>query len=300
MMTDLPINSLGWLLVDEAGQALPQAAVGAIMRAKKSIIVGDPLQIPPVVSLPSRLNNEICKFFKINHSAWTAPDASAQTLADQAAVFQATFRSDQGRRPVGIPLLVHRRCHEPMFGMSNRIAYDNQMVHAVGERFNSGIDFILGSSAWFNVNGQSETKYCPSEGHTVIRLLEKLADCGLSDPDIFIITPFRTIAQELRQLLKANAQLFNDFKTDQDTWIENRVGTIHTVQGREADTVILVLGAPMDAQRGARAWASNTPNIFNVAVSRARQNLYVIGSHGAWSRMGHARELAEHLPVLFL
>lgn len=132
MLGDLPAGSIGWLLIDEAGQALPQAAVGAIMRAKRSIVVGDPLQIPPVVTLPERLNSEICKFFKVDKSVWAAPDASAQTLTDQESRFQAAFRSDRGPRCVGIPLLVHRRCQEPMFGILNRIAYDGQMVHAPG------------------------------------------------------------------------------------------------------------------------------------------------------------------------
>jgi hypothetical protein len=40
-------------------------------------------------------------------------------------------------------------------------------------------------------------------------------------------------------------------------------------------------------------WAAGTPNILNVAVSRAKQNLYVVGSYGAWSGVGHARELAS-------
>jgi hypothetical protein len=94
--------------------------MGAVMRAKRSIVVGDPLQIPPVVTLPERLNAEVCKFFKIDKPVWAAPDASAQTLADRASRFQAAFRSDRGLRRVGIPLLVHRRCQEPMFGISNQ------------------------------------------------------------------------------------------------------------------------------------------------------------------------------------
>lgn len=134
MFGDLPPESIGWLLVDEAGQAVPQAAVGAIMRAKRSIVVGDPLQIPPVVSLPEKLNVEICKFFDIDQSEWSAPAASTQTLADQASRFKSTFVMDVGDREVGLPLLVHRRCQNPMFDVSNSIAYAGQMVHAVGPK----------------------------------------------------------------------------------------------------------------------------------------------------------------------
>jgi len=65
------------------------------------------------------------------------------------------------------------------------------------------------------------------------------------------------------------------------------------VQGRQADTVILVLGAPESAQARARSWAANSPNIINVAVSRAQQNFYVVGSRGAWGGIGHATELAN-------
>ena len=110
MLRDLPPGSIGWLLIDEAGQALPQAAVGAIMRAKRSIVVGDPIQVPPIVTLPERLNSGICKFFNIDDHVWSAPEASAQTLADHASRFQAAFRLGHRERRVGVPLLVHRRC----------------------------------------------------------------------------------------------------------------------------------------------------------------------------------------------
>ena len=50
-----------------------------------------------------------------------------------------------------------------------------------------------------------------------------------------------------------------------------RVGTIHTVQGREAEAVIFVLGAPNADQTGARAWAGKEPNLLNVAVTRAKE-----------------------------
>lgn len=292
MLGDLPAGSIGWLLIDEAGQALPQAAVGAVMRAKRSIVVGDPLQIPPVVTLPERLNSEICKFFKVDKPVWAAPEASTQTLADRASRFQASFRSDQGPRRVGIPLLVHRRCQEPMFGISNRIAYDGQMVHAPGSRNAGTIGATLGPSTWLDVDGDADSKWCPAEGELVVALLKKMASADITEPDLFIITPFRIVAQELRRRLEREAALFTALKVDIREWATNRIGTIHTVQGREADSVILVLGAPKASQNGARSWAAGTPNILNVAVSRAKQNLYVVGSYGAWSGVGHAREVA--------
>jgi hypothetical protein len=297
MFGDLPAGSIGWLLIDEAGQALPQAAAGAVMRARRSIVVGDPLQIPPVVSLPQRLNSEICKFLKVDNLTWAAPDASAQTVADRASRFQAAFRSDQGRRQVGIPLLVHRRCQEPMFGISNRIAYDGQMVQAAGASNPGAIGRALGPSGWINVDGEATSKWCQAEGDVVVDLLKQISAAGIKEPNIFIITPFRIVAQELRRQLEGETALFSDLHVHVREWTRDRVGTIHTVQGREADTVIVVLGAPNASQNGARSWAAGTPNILNVAVSRAQQNLYVIGSLGAWSGIGHGRELASGLPL---
>ncbi len=132
MLGDLPPHTLGWLLIDEAGQATPQAAIGAILRAKRTIAVGDPLQIQPVVSLPERLNADICDFFKVNELDWAAPAASTQTLTDRASRHQSSFETVAGERRVGLPLLVHRRCQNPMFAISNKIAYAAQMVQVVG------------------------------------------------------------------------------------------------------------------------------------------------------------------------
>lgn len=247
MLGDLPPESLGWLLIDEAGQALPQAAVGAIMRAKGTIVVGDPMQIPPVVSLPERLNVEICSFFKVNRALWAAPVSSAQTLADRASRLRSAFRSDQGLRHVGIPLLVHRRCQEPMFGVSNAIAYDGQMVHAVGAKKPGEVGRALGPSRWLDIDGEAQSKWCPEEGELTVKQLVELARHGIADPDLFIISPFRIVAREMRQRLLKERELLRAFEAP-PRWCEDRIGTIHTFQGREAETVILLLGAPKASQ----------------------------------------------------
>lgn len=293
MFGDLPPESIGWLLIDEAGQSLPQAAVGAIMRAKRSVVVGDPLQIPPVVSLPKKLNTEICKFFDIDEIEWSAPAASTQTLADQASRFKSTFITDMGDREVGLPLLVHRRCQNPMFDVSNAIAYAGQMVHAVGPRKPGAIGSALGPSRWIDMNGDAETKWSPDEGEAVIRMLGALAAAGVTDPDLFIITPFKIVEQEMHRRLYREGDLLRALGVKSDAWSRDRVGTIHTFQGREADTVILLLGAPRATQYRARQWAASPPNIINVAVSRAKQNLYVVGSAAAWAGAGTSLQILQ-------
>jgi len=87
------------------------------------VIVGDPVQIEPVVTLPGTLTQNICRRFGVDPDLYNAPEASAQTLADSATAYFAEFETRSGSRSVGVPLLVHRRCEEPMFGISNAIAY---------------------------------------------------------------------------------------------------------------------------------------------------------------------------------
>jgi superfamily I DNA and/or RNA helicase len=68
------------------------------------------------------------------------------------------------------------------------------------------------------------------------------------------------------------------------------------MQGKEADVVILALGTHPD-RPWARNWAAETPNLLNVAVSRARRRLYVVGNREAWRTMKYFSILAELLPV---
>ena len=294
MLGDLPPDTIGRLLIDEAGQATPQAAVGAILRAKRTIAVGDPLQIQPVVSLPERLNADICDFFNVNERDWTAPAASTQTLTDRASRYQSSFEAIAEERRVGLPLLVHRRCQNPMFTISNKIAYAGQMVQVAGPR-KLNVEAVLGASTWIDVEGEADSKWSPAEGRAVIDLLTRLVS-ATETPDIFVISPFRIVMHEMARALENRPDLLRRFSRNGTQWLKDHVGTIHTFQGREADTVILLLGAPAESQNGAREWAAGTPNILNVAVSRAKQNLYVVGSQKAWSSVGLASHMSNELP----
>ena len=288
MFGDLPAETFGWLFVDEAGQAVPQAAVGALFRAKRAVVVGDPVQIEPVVTLPDGLTSALCLHFGVDPDRFNAPVASVQTLADAATPFMAEFHGRHGSRSVGVPLLVHRRCSEPMFGIANAVAYDHLMVQAKRPG-DSAIGEILGPSAWIDVRGGAVEKWCPEEGEVVLEMLRRLARSG-APSDLYLVTPFVVVADNLRQLVR-QVDLGGWLEKSAE-WAKQHVGTVHTVQGREAEAVILVLGAPAPEQAGARNWAGGRPNLLNVAVTRAKERLYVVGNRELWREAGVFRELA--------
>ncbi|HEV3437457.1 MAG TPA: AAA domain-containing protein [Gemmata sp.] len=78
-------------------------------------------------------------------------------------------------------------------------------------------------------------------------------------------------------------------------WETERIGTVHTAQGREAEGVIFVLGASAPIQEGARNWAGGRPNLLNVAVTRAKEVLYVVGNRHLWREAGVFRILEAQL-----
>ncbi len=293
MFSRLAPETLGWLLVDEAGQAVPQACVGAMMRTKRSVVVGDPLQIEPVVTLPNSLTEEICSFFGIDALKYNAPEASVQTVADAASRFCARFPIGSGHRDVGAPLLVHRRCDSPMFDISNEIAYSNLMVQAKSP---SPQNELLGRSAWIDVVGKAgPDKWCADEAAALINMLRKLKAAG-AEPDLYVVTPFVIIQDNLRREI-LNSGVLDDWVQKPSSWVWEHVGTVHTVQGREAKIVFFVLGAQMASQNGARAWAGGRPNLVNVAVTRAKDSLYVIGNRQLWKSAGVFAALDRYLPA---
>lgn len=266
-------EGLGWLLIDEAGQAAPQQAVPALWRSRRAVVVGDPLQLTPIVSAPFSLQESLRQPWQVA-AKWAPGLPSAQSLADAAS----RYGSYIGKLWVGAPLLVHRRCDEPMFSVCNRIAYNDDMVH--GKPVSAGADGL--QSEWRDVRGTEATEHwLREEGDALDELLIELRRKGVDPADIFLISPFRTVVNELYK--RANG----DFSKMQ-------AGTIHTVQGKEAKVVILVLGGNPGRQ-GAKQWASEAPNLLNVAASRAKKHLYIIGNREEWSKYPFFSEASQAL-----
>jgi hypothetical protein len=310
MFASLGQESLGWVFVDEAGQAAPQYAAGAIWRARRAVVVGDPMQLEPVISIPEKSQRDIAASFGLS-ATWLAPRASVQTLADRVAGHGTLLYQGEQEVWVSAPLRVHRRCDDPMFSLCNQIAYNDLMVNGVHRpyspddlytaapdpigidptgRENQGIVIpeprlapVVVQSHW--ADEPATTPGTHLQSNQIRRLksaLGYLNRSGVDDKDIIAISPFREVADQLRSMASSRPGL--------------RAGTIHTAQGREAPVVILVLGGAPD-KPGAKAWAAERPNLVNVAASRAKRRLYVIGDHAAWSKHPYFRELAATLPV---
>ena len=272
----LGAEMIGWLLMDEAGQVPTSHAAPALWWARRAIVVGDPRQLEPIMATPSRIQHALAADDEMR-AHFLPSHGSLQTTADRQNPLGAWLAPTEGADDwVGAPLRVHRRCASPMFEIANEIAYGGLMVQGTPPN-----NRHLPASAWIDVPGQQPARgnSVPREIDACARLIEVLFQQGLASEDVFLLSPFREVVAALRRVPGHRVAA---------------CGTVHTVQGREADVVVLVLGG----SPGARQWVISKPNLLNVAVTRARQRLYVIGNRRAWSRLPYAEVLTRHLPSL--
>ncbi|RYZ37546.1 MAG: hypothetical protein EOO71_27520 [Myxococcaceae bacterium] len=92
---------------------------------------------------------------------------------------------------------------------------------------------------------------------------------------------FETVADHLRRLILQGGVLRGQVD-DPEAWVQSRVGVIDALNGRDAEAVLFVLGASADAQRKERDWAARQLNPLNATVTRAREQLYVVGHRKLW------------------
>ena len=277
MCKNLEAETLGHLFIDEAGQALPQAAVGAIYRSRHVMVVGDPLQIKPVLTLDSNTLYMLGGHFGVTEKYLSA-SASVQTLVDAASQYGFYRTQDKSEDSwIGIPLWVHRRCRYPMFTISNKISYDKFMVQGM-EKY--------GKTGWFDVGGTANNKYVEEQGEFLLQKLREMIDKNPKILDkkekdvIYVITPFSNVAYQLSQKLRKI-----HFTRYDEHGKPTNVGTVHTFQGKEAPIVFFVLGADRQSS-GAARWAVTEANILNVAATRAKEEFYIIGDRKLYLGLG--------------
>ena len=295
-------GSLGWLLAERTGQVPPQHVLGALWRADRAVLAGDPLQAQAESPLPWCGQQAVLRALEVDEE-WAPARSCAQRVADRLARHGTWLPVEapdgSGRLWVGAPLRVQRRSDRPILEAANDIAYDGLLVCGAPVR-----ETFPGADGWYDVRPgaggaapahgshgshghRSAGHWIPAEGEALLSLLTSLRAAGVAAAEVRVISPFRAVAA---MAARVYCGVFGEVSPEE---LRTRVGTVHTV--REGDVVALVLGGD-PARPDARAFASQAPNLLNSAVGRARRRLYVIGNRETWESLPYFDVLARRLP----
>lgn len=272
-------EAFGWLLIDEAGQATPQAAVGAIWRARRVVAVGDPLQLEPVLTTLHSAQAQLRDHHGVS-DIWLPDQLSVQVLADRVTQVGTTVQRDEEDLWVGAPLRVHRRCDEPMFSVVNDAVYHGLMIHgAAGRRDVLGVledderepeplvlDRPVPEGFWADVRtDEVDGRWIPAEGEAAVWILRNLVERhGISPKDILVLAPFRAVAKQLEDLARKKIPGGKQITS----------GTVHVSQGKQAPVVVLVLAGTTSAPApgppsGPTCSTSRSPALSTASTSLA-------------------------------
>ncbi|MFY1668540.1 AAA domain-containing protein [Plantactinospora sp. WMMB334] len=275
------------VLVDEVGAAtIPETLLAVSRATTTAVLLGDFMQLGPVLPRPIATSDR--------------PDVQRWLCDDVFGLCGITVAADAITHP-GCTVLdeQHRFGHDVMH-VANAVAYDGLLRAAPNIRVRDTDDpeivlidtDRLGDLAIVRATGPSKG-WWPA-GALISRAL---ADYHRSRGEtIGVITPYNLQAE-------ATLEAFRDREETGSQFTE--VGTAHRFQGREFDVVVLDLVeddaqprwiAQASASRG--GYAREGLKLFNVAVTRTKNRLYLIGSR---RRLEHAppdTALARVAPLL--
>lgn len=264
------------VIIDEASQCEIPPVIPALYRARGVTVIGDPKQFPPVITMRETRHAYI-RYQK-------------NRLVEMPERFD--FMVGNAFELVTAPPLMlreHFRCHEDIAGYFNDEYYNDKLrVRTNTERleFPSNMGFKR-AVAWRDVCDSLD-----GEIAEVRKILDDLKQNGY-EGSIGIISPFRKVANHLKRELHGHPLIKN----------AEDVNTANGFQGGERDLIIFVLGLTSATARGEEWYAVAKENeyIYNVAVSRARACLIVVGDkkHASKSDSAKLRKLAaiEQRPV---
>lgn len=250
------------VVVDEASQCDIASAIPLIYRAKQLVVIGDPLQLKHISKVESyeerylqdKLNLSTYQFNYVNNSLYDHCDSLAK-ISKMSSVL----------------LTEHFRCHPEIINYSNEIFYRIKFGQDLTVKTKAE-DFIIEPKGiyWVDVVGtqHNERNSNIAEVDKAIALATSLA-AKHPNASIGITTPFRHQANELKERIPEH--------------IRNRVtaDTVHRYQGDEKDIMILSLVVTGNSSPGKVNWINNkVPYLINVAVTRARNTLYIVGNAG--------------------
>lgn len=204
---------------------------------------------------------------------------------------------------IGILLWVHRHCIELMFSLANNRTYNGRMIHADSKDdiLSLSINNKLKNHEVVLKGNTGNKQYRDSHGKDLLMLLSRLMQENITLQSIYVITPFNAVKTALIELLKETdlpaiqQPVIKITPEEVNHWAKHKIGAVNTFQGKENDTVIFVLGCSIGEEGGAQ-WAASKPNLVNVALTRAKKYIFVIGNPDVWGHLPSFSDVANTLP----
>jgi len=282
-------NMLPWIeecvdrtIIDEAAMIDLYKTFPLLVRSRKAIIVGDPLQIEPVITLSNQRRDNyrqtafIDRGLTENDYHRYSPEEEYSATTYHRAAGASGEENDKGQ---GICLIEHHRCQPSIIQYCNAIAKYGLEVKT------KPVDSLLESHLIaYDVEGNISRNVNEDEVTAVCDLIQHLQNQGYSLEDIGVISAFRAQANALKEGI---AKKFSKF--DQES-----IGTIHTFQGSEKK--VIILSTKVCRSQDNLSWINRRPNLLNVAVSRAKELLILVGNLYRLEKAGsYTRQLVEHI-----
>ena len=254
------------LVIDEATQCTLTNLLPMIYRAKRIAVIGDPQQLPAIGTIGHEAERSLAAKFDVTEWLELLGHAGND-------VYKTAVHCIPGRRSDVIPLLEHYRSHPLIIGFANQHIYQKKL------RLRKDPDQAMNVPCGAGVHGQQVNGYCergprdkswinPPEVDAVCELVNQLRECeGSGAYTIGVVTPFKPHANAISEKLDEMGLLMGGVT----------VGTAHIYQGDERDIMIFSPVVARGITDGAARWVEEPTNLINVALTRAREALFVVG-----------------------
>jgi hypothetical protein len=273
------------LIVDEAGQISPHLPIPALVRSRRAIVLGDPFQLEPVVTL-GHSDKDRYRAKAFLGRGLTDADFDRYSPTVGTAYHRSAGASGQdGDLGNGILLRYHYRSVPVIANFCNSLCYGNRMII----KTNPNPSLLGANLIAIHVEGNHANHVNTAEIARVEALIEELLAAGycLDSPDnqntIGVISPYRLQALALTEGLQ---ERWTNFPKDS-------LGTVHAFQGGQKSAIIL---STCQCQAQDSLWFINrSPNLLNVAVGRARELFILVGNLDHLSQSLYTKRLVDYI-----
>lgn len=273
-----------YVIFDETSQSDIASALPLMTRAKKAVVVGDPMQLNFVRPLGSGTE----------HALMDAAGLPKQGRSSFAQSINSLFDFCAGRPAAKRFLLADQfRSAPAIVDYLNADFYNDQLIgRRWEEQFRPPSGYRPGL-AWEDVPGH-ETRgdggpVNKAEAERISLLLKKFAQDESFNGSVGVISPFNAQVAEIQKAVTSHLT-----QADRDR-LSLRISTVDKFQGGEADLILLSLVVAANSPQSTQAFLKKERRRLNVAVSRARALCIVLGdlSNAKTCRIRHIEFLAD-------